>query len=89
MFYEHTAPSWRVLLAIVVGLVFGSFELASAASVSITWADNSSNEDGFRIVCRRRGHAIKVGAGPTVATHRLRDPTAVRRWLDRLARAPR
>ena len=44
--------------------------------------DDATDEDAFAIVNGMRGISVKVGAGPTAARWRLRDVTAVRRWLE-------
>ncbi len=55
--------------------------------------DDTTDESGFAVVQRRRGVAIKVGAGPSQALHRLAGPPAVLQWLessrDWLARHPK
>ena len=43
--------------------------------------DDLTDEDAFRAVLERGGHAIKVGAGLTTAQWRLPDPAAVIAWL--------
>ena len=43
--------------------------------------DDLTDEDGFRVVQRLGGHAIKVGAGHTEAPWRLLNPAAARAWL--------
>ena len=43
--------------------------------------DDATDEFGFATVNRLQGHSIKVGPGLTAARWRLRDVTAVRRWL--------
>ena len=52
--------------------------------------DDTTDETGFAVVQRQAGGiAIKVGAGPSQALHRLGSPAAVHVWLgaarDRLA----
>jgi trehalose 6-phosphate phosphatase len=44
--------------------------------------DDATDEFGFAMVNRLRGHSVKVGPGPTVAEFRLRDVKLVRRWLE-------
>lgn len=51
--------------------------------------DDLTDEYGFSVVNRRGGHAIKVGAGETVARWRLADASAVRGWLAQCAEALR
>ena len=43
--------------------------------------DDVTDEYGFRAVNRLNGHSIKVGAGPTEALWRLKDPAAAKAWL--------
>ena len=43
--------------------------------------DDTTDESGFAVVQPRGGVAIKVGAGPSLALHRLESPRAVYEWL--------
>jgi trehalose 6-phosphate phosphatase len=43
--------------------------------------DDRTDEHGFAVIDALGGWSVKVGAGSTVARYRLRDVTAVRRWL--------
>ncbi|MDH4131289.1 MAG: trehalose-phosphatase [Gemmatimonadota bacterium] len=43
--------------------------------------DDVTDEEAFSTVRRHRGVSVKVGPGPTAASHRLPDVAAVRRWL--------
>jgi trehalose 6-phosphate phosphatase len=43
--------------------------------------DDTTDESGFAVVQPRGGVAIKVGAGPSQALHRLESPLAVFEWL--------
>ena len=43
--------------------------------------DDLTDEFGFDAVAALGGQAVKVGPGPTSATHRLPDVSAVREWL--------
>ena len=56
------------------------------------FGDDVTDESAFDVVQRAGGVAVKVGAGATVAQHRLSDPAALRGWLaeavDRLAVTP-
>lgn len=48
--------------------------------------DDLTDEHGFALVNRRDGISIVVGdRRPTLATHRLADPAAVRQWLEEAA----
>lgn len=51
--------------------------------------DDLTDEYGFSVVNRLGGHAIKVGAGESVARWRLADAPAVRGWLAECAEALR
>jgi trehalose 6-phosphate phosphatase len=51
--------------------------------------DDFTDEYGFNVVNRLGGHAIKVGAGETVARWLLADASAVRSWLAQCAEALR
>jgi len=56
--------------------------------VPVFVGDDVTDEYGFAMVNRARGHSVKVGAGRTVARLRLRDVRAVREWLERGLAAP-
>ena len=43
--------------------------------------DDTTDESGFAVVQPRGGIAIKVGGGPSLATHRLESTRAVFEWL--------
>ncbi len=49
------------------------------------FGDDVTDEAAFEAVHALGGVAVKVGAGETQATHRLHDPAALHRWLERLA----
>jgi trehalose 6-phosphate phosphatase len=49
--------------------------------VPVFLGDDVTDESGFSVVNDLSGFSVKVGAGRTVATHRLRNVTAVREWL--------
>jgi trehalose 6-phosphate phosphatase len=54
-----------------------------AGRVPVFIGDDRTDEDGFAAVTARGGHAIKVGpSGGSVAPWRVRDPRAIREWLD-------
>lgn len=62
--------------------------LATAAfrgRIPVFLGDDVTDEDGFAAVLELGGVAVKVGDGPTVATHRLADVAAVHSWLTGLA----
>lgn len=48
--------------------------------------DDTTDEDGFKVVNRLDGHTIKVGPGATAANWWLADTEEVLNWLDRYAR---
>ena len=50
----------------------------------IFFGDDVTDEDGFRALPRWHGIGVKVGPGPTAATHRIADPAALHAWLLRL-----
>ena len=52
-----------------------------AGRIPVFLGDDVTDEDGFALVCRLSGHAIKVGAGATVAPHRVASVRRVRSWL--------
>jgi len=54
--------------------------------VPIFIGDDLTDEYGFALVNRLGGHSIKVGPGASVALWRLANASAVRGWLDRLAK---
>lgn len=56
--------------------------------VPVFVGDDVTDEVGFAVVQRLGGLGIKVGEGPSCATHRIADPAAVRTWLQRAARLP-
>ena len=45
--------------------------------------DDVTDEAGFEAVQRAGGLAVRVGDGPSIATHQLPNPAAVRGWLAR------
>ncbi len=67
-------------------------EAPFAGRVPFFAGDDTTDETGFAVVQPRGGIAIKVGAGPSIAQHRLESPRAVYEWLvqmrDQLAAAP-
>ncbi|MBS4018146.1 MAG: trehalose-phosphatase [Dechloromonas sp.] len=50
--------------------------------------DDVTDEDAFRVLPRWDGIGVKVGTGPTAASHRIPDPAALHAWLLRLTGAP-
>ena len=49
------------------------------------FGDDVTDEAAFEAVQALGGVAVKIGEGETQATHRLPDPAALHRWMDRLA----
>jgi trehalose 6-phosphate phosphatase len=52
-----------------------------AGRTPVFLGDDLTDEDGFRVVQRLGGHAIKIGSGTTEARWRLLNPAAARAWL--------
>lgn len=65
------------------GLAIEAFlrEPPFAGRVPVFAGDDTTDEHGFAVVQPRGGIAIKVGAGPSQALHRLESPRAVFEWL--------
>ncbi len=49
--------------------------------------DDVTDEAGFRVVQQLGGIGIKVGSGPSCASHRMPNPQALLRWLQGLHRS--
>jgi trehalose 6-phosphate phosphatase len=62
-------------------------EAPFAGRTPVFVGDDRSDEHGFAAVRVMGGWGVKVGPGPTVASYRLRDVAAVRRWLGAAADA--
>lgn len=56
-------------------------EAPFAGRTPVFVGDDVTDEFGFGVVNRLGGHAVKVGAGASVARHRVADAAAVRDWL--------
>ncbi|MBU2407747.1 MAG: trehalose-phosphatase [Gammaproteobacteria bacterium] len=56
-------------------------EAPFAGRVPVFAGDDTTDETGFAVVQPAGGGAIKVGAGPSLATHRLESSMAVLDWL--------
>jgi trehalose 6-phosphate phosphatase len=52
-----------------------------AGRVPVFIGDDATDEHGFQVVNRLRGHSVKVGEGASAARWRLEGPAAVRAWL--------
>ncbi len=64
-------------------------EAPFAGRVPVFIGDDVSDEVAFAVVNDLHGHSVKVGGGPTLAHWRLRDVSAVRRWLAGAVPPPR
>jgi trehalose 6-phosphate phosphatase len=49
--------------------------------VPVFLGDDVTDEYGFRVINRLRGHSVKIGQGETAARWRLADPAAAKAWL--------
>lgn len=54
-----------------------------AGRVPVYAGDDLTDEDAMAVAQAQGGFGVKIGAGDTLARHRLPDPAAVARWLDR------
>jgi trehalose 6-phosphate phosphatase len=65
------------------GIAIDAFlqEKPFAGRVPVFAGDDTTDESGFAVVQPRGGIAVKVGSGPSLATHRLESPRAVFEWL--------
>jgi trehalose 6-phosphate phosphatase len=61
-------------------------EAPFSGRVPVFIGDDVTDEYGFDVVNRYRGHSVKVGPGRTRAVWRLPDAGAVRRWLSAYVR---
>ena len=68
------------------GLAIEAFmkEAPFAGRVPVFAGDDVTDEAGFEAVQRLGGVAIKVGPGPSSASHRCATPLALRAWLQQL-----
>jgi trehalose 6-phosphate phosphatase len=48
--------------------------------------DDVTDEAAFEVVQSLRGIAVKIGAGETLAQHRLESPATLRQWLQEMAK---
>jgi len=71
------------LAGINKGVAIDAFmhEAPFAGRVPVFAGDDTTDESGFSVVQPRGGVAIKVGAGPSQALHRLDSPREVLEWL--------
>ena len=57
-------------------------EAPFAGRMPVFAGDDVTAEAGFAAVAELRGHGIKVGAGPSFATHRCDTPATLLAWLE-------
>lgn len=50
----------------------------------IFFGDDITDEDGFRALPHWQGIGVKIGPGPTAASHRIADPAALHAWLQQV-----
>jgi trehalose 6-phosphate phosphatase len=70
------------------GLALRSFMEEPPFRLRRPWffGDDVTDEAAFEAVQALGGVAVKIGEGETQASHRLPDPAALHRWMDRLGR---
>lgn len=56
-------------------------ELPFRGRTPVFLGDDLTDEQGFHVVNRLGGHAVKIGLGPSAARWRIPDAAAVRAWL--------
>ncbi|WP_170314600.1 trehalose-phosphatase [Aquibium carbonis] len=54
----------------------------------VFFGDDVTDEDAFGALPRWDGVSVKIGGGPTIATHRMPDPAALHAWLRGMAGPP-
>lgn len=64
-------------------------EAPFAGRVPVFAGDDITDEDGFDEVQRMGGHAVKVGPGPSVASHRCPGVSELATWLQSALAQPR
>ncbi len=66
------------------GTALAALQIALGAEATVFVGDDVTDEEAFAVL-GTHDVAIKVGNGPTIASHHLADPVAVRAWLTHLA----